>query len=239
MAPGKAWHTVLGVEWDPTTRYRVSVETYYKRLDNLVAIDNNRAIGDEDEETTSDDVFISGGRGFAAGAEVFAERMAGRFTGWVGYTLGWTRRRFVELNQGSWFPPKYDRRHDLVVSANYRRGKWTFGGNFVFGTGQAFTPASVRYEFRNSARTGTTEELYLPADRNSARLLPYHRADLSVKQDFRIFGRDMQWYLQVFNAYNHRNEWFVQYDTDDEERTTAEVVKMLPIVPTIGLNYEF
>ena len=50
---------------------------------------------------------------------------------------------------------------------------------------------------------------------------------------------DLQGYLQVFNAYNRRNEWFVQYDTDDDEVTTADVVKMLPIVPTIGLDYTF
>ena len=109
----------------------------------------------------------------------------------------------------------------------------------IFATGQAFTPASARYELRESARTGAREDYFLPTGRNTARLLPYHRVDLSVKQDFRLFGRDLQWYLQVFNAYNHRNEWFVQYDTEDDRITTAEVVKMLPIVPTLGLNYEF
>lgn len=237
VTPGQAWHVVLGASWDPSPDYRLSLESYYQRLDNLVVVDNTRAVGGD--ETRSEDVFVTGGRGYATGVEAFVERLSGRLTGWIGYTLGWTRRRFPELNQGAWYSPKYDRRHDLVVSANYRAGRWSFGCNVIFATGQAFTPASARYELRGSARTGAREDYFLPTGRNTARLLPYHRVDLSVKQDFRLFGRNLQWYLQVFNAYNHRNEWFVQYDTEDDRVTTAEVVKMLPIVPTIGLNYEF
>ena len=237
VPPGQAWDFVLGADWDPTPGYRVSLESYHKLLDNLVVVDNARVVGGED--TRSEDVFITGGKGYATGVELFAERLSGRLTGWIGYTLGWTRRKFAEINQGKWYPPKYDRRHDLVVSANYRMGRWIFGGNFIYGTGQAFTPAAARYELRGSARTGLREDYFLPTGRNSARLLPYHRMDLSVKQDFQFYGRNMQWYLQVFNAYNHRNEWFVQYDTEDDRLTTAEVVKMLPIVPTIGLNYNF
>jgi len=237
VAPGQAWHYVVGASWDPAPDYRISLESYYQKLSNLVVVDNSRAAGSE--ETSSEDVFITGGKGYTSGMELFVERLSGRLTGWIGYTLGWTRRQFPELNQGDWYPPKYDRRHDLVVSASYRLGSWSLGSNVVFATGQAFTPASVRYELRGSARTGAREDYFLPTGRNSSRLLPYHRMDLSVKQDFQISGRDLQWYLQVFNAYNHRNEWFVQYDTEEARHTTAEVVKMLPIVPTIGLDYAF
>lgn len=237
VTPGQAWHFVLGGSWDPSPSYRLSLESYFQRLSSLVVVDNNQAA--DRDETRSADVFRTGGRGYATGVEAFAERLSGSLTGWIGYTLGWTRRRFPELNQGAWYPPKYDRRHDLVASANYRAGRWTFGANVIFATGQAFTPASARYELRTSARTGERRDYFLPAGRNTARLLPYHRMDLSVKRAFRMFDRDLQWYLQVFNAYNHRNEWFVRYDTDDAEVTTAEVVKMLPIVPTIGLNYSF
>ena len=237
VTPGQAWHFVLGANWEPSPSYRISLESYYQRLGNLVVVDNNRAAGGED--TRSEDVFITGGRGYATGVEVFAERLSGRLTGWIGYTLGWTRRRFPELNQGGWYPPKYDRRHDLVVSTSYRHGRWMFGGNFVFGTGQAYTPASARYAFRESAKTGIRENYFLPAGRNTSRLLPYHRMDLSIRRAFRLFGMDMQGYLQVFNAYNRRNEWFVQYDTDDDGVTEADVVRMLPIVPTIGIDYDF
>jgi len=82
------------------------------------------------------------------------------------------------------------------------------------------------------------DDLLLPAAKNSARLLPYHRLDLSIKRSISLFDVDWELYLQVFNAYNRRNEWFVQYDTSEEE-VDPEVVNMLPILPTLGINFAF
>ena len=53
-----------------------------------------------------------------------------------------------------------------------------------------------------------------------------------------LFGSDAEFYFQIFNVYSRRNEWFVQYDTDNPE-TEPTVVKMLPVVPTFGLNFAF
>jgi len=236
VKPGRSWQGVVGIEWEPSRRHQVSLEGYYTDLKHLVALDNTAAaVG---EEGRSEDAFYTGGTGYATGLELFLQRRTGPLTGWIGYTLGWTRRRFPELNQGRRFPPKYDRRHDLSAVVNYRFGKWSLGANLVYGTGQAFTPAAARYTMRSPA-TGLFLEgdFMLPADRNSARLLPYHRLDLNVKRRFRLFGSDAEAYVQIFNVYSHRNEWFVLYDTEDPE-TEPEVMKMLPIVPTLGINFE-
>jgi hypothetical protein len=39
-------------------------------------------------------------------------------------------------------------------------------------------------------------------------------------------------------VYSRRNEWFVQYQRD-EDTVDADVVRMLPIVPSIGVNVWF
>ena len=39
-------------------------------------------------------VYKTGGEGYATGIEWFVEKRRGSLTGWLGYTLGWTRRRF-------------------------------------------------------------------------------------------------------------------------------------------------
>lgn len=238
VAPGRSWQSVVGVEWEPSQRYQCSIEGYYTRLDHLVVLNNNMAVGHDD--TRSKDVFKTEGRGYATGMELFLQRRTGALTGWIGYTLGWTRRRFAELNQGRVFPLKYDRRHDLSFVVNYKRTRWAVGANYIYATGQAFTPAAARYSLRSPA-TGVLpiDDFVLPADRNSARLLPYHRLDVSFTHDVRLFGRDAaQWYIQIFNAYSRRNEWFVQYDTE-HSATKPKVVKMLPIIPTFGLNFKF
>ncbi|MBI4530919.1 MAG: TonB-dependent receptor plug domain-containing protein, partial [Candidatus Latescibacteria bacterium] len=239
VRPGRAWQTVGALEWEPSQRYHVSVEGYYTELRDLAIIDNKVAADTGDEASHSEDVFVSGGRGYATGMELFLQRRTDALTGWIGYTLGRTRRRFAELNQGRFFPPKYDRRHDLSVVANYRRGRWSFGANLIYGTGQAFTPVAARYTLRSPA-TGLPpdEDFVLPARRNSARLLPYHRLDLNINRGFHLLGKEAEWFIQVFNVYNRRNEWFIQYKTEKPE-TDPEVVKMLPIIPTVGVDFRF
>ena len=89
-----------------------------------------------------------------------------------------------------------------------------------------------------SPATGVFEDRALPAERNSARLLPYHRLDVSLKRQIRLFGSDAEAFLQVFNAYSRRNEWFVQFDAENPT-VDPDVIKMLPIVPTLGINFKF
>ena len=235
VEPGRSYQGVVGTEWNPSRRYQLSVETYYTDLANLVVLDN--AVAVDSEGTRSDDIFKSGGSGWASGVEVFLQRRTGALTGWIGYTLGWTRRTFPELNRGRAFPPKYDRRHDLSFVLSYNLGKWRLGSNLVYATGQTFTPASARYSLREPT-TGSLQDYVLPANRNSARLLPYHRLDASASREFGLWGLDVEFYVQIFNIYSRRNEWFVEFNTNNPE-TEPQVIKQLPIVPTLGFNFSF
>ena len=235
--PGRSYQTVTGLDWEISRKYQVSFETYYTGLNDLVLFDNN--VNGDGSDTDAESVFLTGGKGFATGVEVFAQRRVGPLTGWVGYTLGWTRRTFDELNQGKSFPPKYDRRHDLSVVGRLERGKWTYTANFLSATGQAYTPASARWGIRNPTTGVIDPGLILPAERNSERLLPYHRLDVSVMRDFSLFGTPATWVFQVFNLYSRRNEWFIQYSNQTDEQIEPEIIKMLPIIPSLGVTFEF
>ncbi|MDE2811251.1 MAG: carboxypeptidase regulatory-like domain-containing protein [Gemmatimonadota bacterium] len=219
VEPGRSYQAVTGVEWTPSPRYQLSVEAYYTDLANLVTVDTE--LPDDNEDTHSEAVFKSGGTGWASGAEVFLQRHTGALTGWIGYALGWTRRTFPELNDGRPFPPKHDRRHDLSFVASYKVGTWRLGASLAYATGQAFTPVSES-----------------PTQRNSARLQPYHRLDVSASRSFGLWGTDSEFYVQIFNVYSRRNEWFVQLDSVDPE-VDPRKIKQLPIIPTLGFNVSF
>ena len=219
VEPGRSYQAVTGVEWTPSQRYQLSVEAYYTDLANLVTVDTE--VADDNEATHSDAVFNSNGTGWASGIEVFWQRRTGALTGWVGYALSWTRRTFPELNAGRPFPPKHDRRHDLSFVASYKVGAWRFGANLAYATGQAFTPVSET-----------------PAQRNSARLLPYHRLDVSASRSFELWRADSELYVQIFNVYSRRNEWFVQLDSVEPE-VDPRKIEQLPIIPTLGFNFSF
>jgi len=235
VEPGRSYQAVAGLEWEPANSYRFSVETYYTDLANLVVLDEEQ--GENDEQETSEDIFKTGGTGYATGVELFAEKRRGRLSGWLGYTLGWTRRTFPDIDGGRTFPPKYDRRHDVSLTATYRLARWTWTANLVYGTGQAYTPAAARYTLRDPASDRPVDRL-LAASRNTARLLPYHRLDVGMRRTFGLFSADVDFYLQIFNAYNRRNEWFIQYDPNDSTEQPI-VVRMLPIVPTFGFDFRF
>jgi len=219
VEPGHSYQAVTGVEWTPVTRYQLSVEAYYTDLANLVTVDTERP--DDNEATHSEAVFKSGGTGWASGVEFFLQRRSGALTGWVGYALNWTRRTFPELNNGQPFPPKHDRRHDLSFVASYKAGAWRLGASLVYASGQAFTPP--------------TES---PTQLNSARLQPYHRLDVSVRRQFALGGADSEFYVQIFNVYSRRNEWFLQLDSV-EPAVDPRKIKQLPVIPTLGFDFSF
>ena len=219
VEPGRSYQAVTGVEWTPSPRYQLSVDAYYTDLANLVTVDTE--LPDDSEETHSEAVFKSGGTGWARGVEVFLHQRNGALTGWIGYALAWTRRTFPELNDGQPFPPKHDRRHDLSFVASYEVGTWRLGANLAYASGQAFTPVSES-----------------PVQRNSARLQPYHRLDVSASRSFGLWRADSEFYVQIFNVYSRRNEWFVQLDSVDPEVDPRQI-KQLPIIPTLGFNFSF
>lgn len=235
--PSRSIHGVLGISWEPSLQHELSVETYYTDLRHLVLFDNNMPSGQND--LSAEELFVTGGSGWSSGLELFWQKRTGALTGWVGYTLGWTRRTFPDVNGGEPFPPKYDRRHDINTVFSYETGPWTYSVSYVYGTGQAFTPASALYSIRNPAEDdGQADVLVLPGEKNSARLFPYNRLDLGVTREFQLLGRSAKWLFQIFNVYSRRNEWFVQYNTSDLT-ADPEVVKMLPLIPTLGVQFDF
>ena len=235
--PGRSWQLVAGVDWQANETTQMTLEVYNTGLENLVTLDNNVPV--DQGSLVADDLFVTEGKGYARGVEVFVRHKREHWSSWLGYTLGWTRRTFAELNGGESFVPKYDRRHDLNLLVTRQTGSWSLSASFRFATGQAFTPAAARYQLEDPA-TGAVDDSQqiLSGARNSGRLLAYHRLDVSARRPISLLGLQGEFVAEVFNLYNRRNEWFVQYDTE-EAITEASVVGMLPLIPSVGVNLEF
>ena len=217
--------------------FETSVELYYKSMKNQIEYKDGSLPGG-DVNDNSDNQFTFGS-GEAYGAEFFIKKRVGKFNGWIGYTLSYTKRTFPELNGGKTYYAKYDRRHDgsLVLSYDFTK-KWQFAAIFVYGTGNAITiPVSYYYIDGNFV----TEY----GDRNSFRMPAYHRLDLSAtytpdhkrkterrKQrlisQYEREGKDVatinmkkkwyrnsesSWNFSVFNAYNRHNPYIVYFST--------------------------
>ncbi|MBP9212012.1 MAG: TonB-dependent receptor, partial [Bacteroidetes bacterium] len=176
------------------------------------------------------------GQGRSYGLEFFIQKQSGQLTGMIGYTLAWTHRTFDALNEGREFMPKFDRRHDLTLAGNYQFDElWKLSSVFTFSTGQSYTPATGVYQ---DVSTGNPNTVVIPGELYSKRLLPYHRWDLSLHKKITMFDLDGSWYFQIFNVYNYRNIWFKNFDYSENPIEVTDV-KLLPIIPSFGVEFKF
>ena len=219
--------------------YETSVEIYYKDLKNQIDY-RETYVPDISNDIEASFVF---GTGKSYGMELFFKKNEGQLTGWVGYTLSKTDRTFPEINDGKTFPATYDRTHDLSVVANYEANKrFTFGAAFIYGTGNTFTPLKNIYFIEQGA-------VAQYGVRNSARIEPYHRLDLSATwTPPKQFEKDKDfistWTLSVYSVYNRRNPFFISYDYSTSfdtgtARGFAYKVSLFPIIPSITWNFKW
>ena len=181
------------------------------------------------------------GDGYAWGTEVLLEKPRGRLTGFLGYTLGRTRRRFPNINDFNYYAPKYDRTHDLNLVLNYRLGRgWLASGVFTYATGQAYTEPSQ--QFRLIYYPLTSQPMNgLVSHYNRARLPAYHRLDLGISKQGGLFGiARYELQLQLINAYSRSNIWFYFFEFEEDATIKRTEVPQIPIpLPNIAFSVFF
>lgn len=236
--------------WD--RKYEASIEVYYKDLQNQ--IEYREGAQPQDGGNTNYDALLTFGKGWSYGAEFFLKRRLGKFTGWAGYTWSKTMRKFAEVNNGDPFPSRWDRRHDLSLVLGYELNeRWSFGGTFVYSTGQATTLPVQRYFIEGRVVSQFSEH-------NGFRMAPYHRLDLAatlknkptkqVKDKLTGEVSTVQrkyrssWTFSVYNAYNRANPYFYYFTTEGTSgggdlRPVAKQVSLFSILPSVTWNFHF
>ncbi len=217
--------------------YETSFEVYYKQMQNQIEYKDGYTPNTLDDTENS---FVFG-KGWSYGTEFFINKIKGRLTGWIGYSLSWTWRQFPELNFGEKYPAKYDRRNDLSVVALYELNKkWKFSATFVYGTGNAATLPQRFYIIGNVL----TQEY---SRINQYRLPSYHRLDISAiltpkKNENRKWKTE--WVFSVYNAYSRKNPYFIYFDQtgnpfDGSLQIQGKQVSIFPIIPAVTWNFKF
>jgi hypothetical protein len=237
VRPEISWQYSLGYFRNfKDNTFETSLEVYYKSLWNQIEFKQGYIPSLEDPQ----DAFVFG-KGWAYGAEVFLHKQKGRLTGWIGYTLAWTWRRFPDLNGGQKYPARYDRRHDLSVVASYHLSdRWTLAGDFIFSTGNPITLPENFYFIE-----GTLSQNY--SQLNTYRMKPYNRLDLSATYHPKPkAGRKFShsWSFSLYNAYSRLNPYFLYFDQqggylDGSLKIQAKKVALFPVIPSVTWNFKF
>jgi outer membrane receptor for ferrienterochelin and colicin len=260
IKPQRSHQVALGISRSFTDMYLVSVEGYYKTMDNLIEYSDGASfmgsnMGWEEK--------VESGKGWSYGGELFLEKKLGTMTGWIGYTLSWTNRQFETLNQGEVFPYKYDRRHDVAVVLTFPLDeRWDFSASWVYGTGTAHTLPTERYfgtsdnsyggdyfftndpnyyydQNRPTTRTNFYDQLEHVDGRNSIRAANYHRLDLSFMKTKKTRWGESAWTLGVYNAYNRKNPFYYYIGYDDRGSRALRRVSIFPFIPSATYSFNF
>ena len=213
-------------------RYELSVEAYYKDMQNQVDYkDGASTIANDKVEGE-----LLYGKGRAYGVELFFKKKYGRFNGWISYTLSRTEKQIDGINNSDWYGARQDRTHDLSLVGIYDiNDKLSVSATWVFYTGSAVTFPSGKYYI-----DGNIQWLY--TERNGYRMPNYHRLDLSVTYYNKKTDKfESSWNFGIYNAYARENAWTISFRESETDPTKTEAVQiaLFRLVPSITYNFKF
>lgn len=242
VKPQSSWQYALGGAYSFNEKFEVSLEGYYKKMDNLIEYKEGANFFNTNENWETK---IESGEGEAYGMELFVQKKVGNTTGWIGYTLAWSNRTFENLNFGKTFPYRYDRRHDVSIALSHQlTDKLDIGAVWVYGTGRAVTLPTLRYSgaptfYPNGSSPSSSGGIIEHSDdRNGFREPSYHRLDLSLNFKKKKKRGERIWTLGVYNVYSRANPFYIYFDQDGDEMKLKQV-SLFPIIPSISYSYSF
>jgi hypothetical protein len=222
-------------EWKSS--FFLSIEMYYKWLYNPTDYKNGVSLNDLQpwyEKTIQ-------GKGKAKGLEISLEKQKGRITGNISYTLSKAERSYADVNNGRFFPFKYDRRHNLNIFGNYQlSAKWDISAAWIYGTGYPATIAVEKYlpalSIYNVDSDFGGEVNYYPS-RNNFNMPAYHRLDLSIHYKTKNRLGEHHFSLDIFNVYNRKNPVSMYYSGYRYKKLTYG--SLLPMIPSVSYTIKF
>jgi hypothetical protein len=251
IGPQRSTQYALGFARDLTKqKLTLTIEGYYKDMSDIIHYKEGASFltsdGDGSDEFTWEDQ-VTTGRGKSYGGEIMVQRKFGKFTGWVGYTLSWTKLQFEELNFGREFFARYDRRHDMSIVGIYKLNDHIqLAATWVYGTGQAITlplasyslqPHQVEPSQNQHIRGNTYAEYY--GDKNSFRMAPYHRFDVSAQFRKQLKRSERTFEVGLYNAYNRKNPYYYFIATNAQGNNVLRQISLFPILPSVSWTYKF
>ncbi|PSL49959.1 TonB-dependent receptor-like protein [Chitinophaga niastensis] len=243
VAPMFSTQLAIGVaKTSANMKFEFSLEGYFKSMHNMI---ENKSTDVVYQDVVRWDENVTIGKGWSYGGEVMIQKKKGNTTGWIGYTLAWSTRRFPDINNGEIFPYKYDHRHDIEVVLIQKLGKhWELSASWHYTTGSPITLPVASYHGIDNAspwdpgtNTGSIDRF---DKRYNYRTADVHRLDAGITYSKQKKRYRKSWNLSVFNVYNQQNPFFyyMKKDVADQQRYLTKVT-ILPILPSITYSIKF
>ena len=227
-----AWQKVF-----PSKRIFFSVEGYYKSMHNLIGYEQGTNLF----FNTDFESKLIQGKGKAYGFEFLLRKEAGKFTGWISYTLSWSWRKFDEVNDGEWFRARYDRRHNGAIVTQYAFHKrWSVSVVWEYISGARFTPVIGQYAQLAPTLTGV-DLIPVYSTINGVKLANTHRLDAGIKFKSKPGKKfQWQWFAGVYNTYNRANPIGIIIEQDETDGSLKySQPGLFGLLPFISYGFKF
>ncbi len=240
----------------PEKNRRFTMEAFYKKYSNYpssirngIALANLGAdfgvIGNEPVESNAD--------GRAYGLEFLAQqRLFKNFYGIAALTL--VRSEFTNPNTEGFVPSSWDNRFIVSLTAGKRFEKnWEIGARWRFLGGTPYTPYDVAESSLISNWDLRNQPILDYSQINAIRLPAFHQLDLRLDKKYYFDKWNLNWYVDIQNAYNFKAEQppqlipvrdaegNIQVNPNDPSRYVLKFIENPAgtILPTVGLIVEF
>ena len=239
----KAWHGVLGLDYDINKFSEIGMEGFYKNFTQITNINREKLFDDDGDysvqpERLKKDFIVERGNAYGGDIRYKFDNNKKLYI-WAVYSLTYVNR-FDGINN---YNPHWDRRHNINIVVDYvidKKERLSANARWNYGSGFPFTQTAGFYEkfdFQGGPSsdyvTGNGQLGVLYSGFNQGRLPTYHRLDASVKYNFKPQKNFKSWIvLSVTNIYNRKNIFYF-------DRLNYTRVNQLPILPSLSLNASF
>lgn len=257
-----------GVNYEIMKGLEVSVEGYYKTMDNVLEYNNGASWLNCTGDWQS---LVSLGKGRSYGVELMAQRSVGNTTGWVSYTWAKSLRTFdrpgQELNGGREFLAGNDKRHNFNIVVVQRLGQhWKLSASWTYQSGRrgilantsmyggvlqewdpSFRPESstLKEQEYMQNRDDATHWAEMPGlfttyrERNNYKLPDVHHLDVGITYSVNhLRFGASEVNLSFYNLYNQQNINSVYIGTNNKKYVLKGIC-MFPFMPSLTYTLKF
>ncbi len=238
----RAEHWILGYETDLGTKYRLRTDAFRRSIvDPQIRYETLFDPFNSFPEARIDLIEIRADSAQSHGLEVsLRARQSSKLNWWISYAWSKVEDQLAERDVRR----SIDQTHALTASANWQPArKWSLTWVWLYHTGWPTTSVSAQLA-RNAA--GETFIDYTVGRFYAERLDDYHRLDFRASRTSKLGPGLLTAFLDIRNLYNRSNPRGVAITDPDFIRQPSGSIDVffptedwLPILPSIGVSYEF
>ncbi len=252
-------HYTAGIEYLPSTSFRLTLEGFYKRYNQYpVSITDGISLANKGTEFGSigNEAVNQIGKGKAYGMELFMQKkLTKRFFGILSYTL--YKSAFTN-SANVYLPAGWDNGQLLSITMGYKLPRnWELGLKFRYQGAAPLTPFDLAASQLNYLSLGTGVLDYTKF--NSNRLPSFHASDIRIDKKWNYKKTTLNLFLDITNWYGAKVSGVPQYTfqrtadnkafvTTNGQPIAANESNAIPLIlsnadvqvtPTFGLIIEF